>query len=45
MPFFEDLHSGRKSDTKLNQLRKYDDVAISVEKLKELGFKEYTILF
>lgn len=44
MPFFEDLPQRRKSDSKFSQLRKCDDVAISIEKLKELGFKEYTIM-
>ena len=43
--FFDDLPSTRKSTSKLSQLRKYDDVAISVNKLKELGFKEYTVMF
>lgn len=42
--FFDELLQRRKSDTKLSLLRKYDDVAISVDKLKELGFKEYTVM-
>lgn len=43
--FFDEFQPTRKSDTKLRQLRKYDDIAISIDKLKELGFKEYTVMF
>ena len=43
--FFDEIQQRRKSDTKLRQLRKFDDVAISIDKLKELGFKEYTVMF
>ena len=44
MSFFNKTAQRRKSDTKLRQLREYDDVAISITELKELGFKEYTVM-